>query len=164
MIMIRIKIKKIGKDSKIPIKQKEGDAGFDAYICRFKGVSNEREKELFDCDEDEVYLSSLQRVLCMLGFFTEIPKGYYGQVLPRSGLALWNGLTVLNAPGTIDSGYRGEWTAIVVNLSNKEIKLKVGDRVCQIIFRKCVDAEFEEVIELSESERGLNGFGSTGHE
>ena len=160
--MIKIKIKKIGKDSKIPIKQKEGDAGFDAYICRFKGVSNEREKELFDCNEDEVYLSSLQRVLCMLGFFTEIPKGYYGQVLPRSGLALWNGLTILNSPGTIDADYRGDVGVILINHGTSNFIIKKGERIGQLVFAKFEQAEFELTEELSDTDRGDGGFGSTG--
>ena len=158
--IVIIKIKKIGKDAKLPQKQKEGDVGFDAYICSFKGISNNG--NLFDYNEKEVNLSSLFRVACRLGFATEIPKGYYAQVVPRSGLALREGITILNTPGTIDSGYRNEWMAIIVNISNKQVKLKVGDRICQIIFRKCVDVEFEEVKELNKSERGLDGLGSTG--
>ena len=156
-----IKIKKIGKYAKLPQKQKAGDVGFDAYICGFKGISSINGK-FFDFNEREIHLSSLFRVACRLGFATEIPEGYYAQIVPRSGLALREGLTILNTPGTIDSGYRNEWMAIIVNISNKQIKLKVGDRICQIIFRKCVDVEFEEIKELSESERGMNGFGSTG--
>ena len=158
--MIKVKIKKIGKDSKIPQKQRVGDVGYDAYICGFKGINYKG--EFFNVDEREVYIPSLFRVVCKLGFATEIPEGYYAQIVPRSGLALKEGLTILNAPGTIDSGYRNEWMAIVANLSNRETHLKVGDRICQIILRKCVEFKFEEVEELNKSERGLDGFGSTG--
>ncbi|KKN09547.1 hypothetical protein LCGC14_1045370, partial [marine sediment metagenome] len=113
-------------------------------------------------DKTQFTLFPLQRVDCRLGFATEIPKSYYAQIVPRSGLALWNGLTILNTPATIDSGFRNEWMVIIVNISNKEVKLKVGDRICQIIIRKMIDFEFEEVEELNKSERGLNGLGSTG--
>ena len=160
--MIKIKIKKIGKDAKLPKRQKKGDAGFDAYINGFKSPSNQGKKKLIKWDHKEAWLSSHQRIICSLGFATEIPEGYYAQVVPRSGLALWDGLTVINTPGTIDSGYRNEWTAIIVNISDKEVKLMVGDRICQIIIRKMIDFEFEEVDELSKSERGLDGLGSTG--
>ena len=156
-----IKIKKIGKDAKLPEKQKEGDAGYDCFIRIFKGI-NTKERRLFDWEEDVAYLSPLAKGVCCLGFATEIPKGYYAQIVPRSGLALWEGLTILNTPATIDSGYRNEWMAIVINLSDKEIKLKIGDRICQFIIRKCVEFELEEVEELNESERGLDGLGSTG--
>ena len=156
-----IKIKKIGKDTKLPQKQKEGDAGYDCFIRIFKRI-NIKERKLSDWKDNVAYLSPLARGICYLGFATEIPKGYYAQIVPRSGLALWEGLTILNAPATIDSGYRNEWEVIIINLSDKEIKLKVGDRICQIIIRKLVDIVFEEVEELNESERDLDGFGSTG--
>ena len=155
-----IKIKKIGKNSILPQKQKLGDVGFDAYICGFKGINYKG--KIFKVDEKEVYLSSLYRIVCKLGFATEIPEGYYAQIVPRSGLALREGLTILNSPATIDSGYRGEWMAIIINLSNKEIKLKIGDRICQIIFRKCANIEFKETKKLGKSERGSDGLGSTG--
>ena len=100
--------------------------------------------------------------MCPLGFASEIPKGYYGAVVPRSGLALWEGISIVNSPGTIDAGYRNEWGAIVVNLSNKSITLNKGDKICQFIIRKLVDYELETVEELSNSERSLGGFGSTG--
>ena len=159
--MIKIKIKKFGKDVKLPIRQKSGDAGFDAYIDNFKTTSD-RKKEIIKWDRNETVLSPLQRIICGLGFAMEIPKGYYAQVVPRSGLALWSGLTIINSPGTIDSGYRNEWTALIVNVSNNQVHLKIGERICQIIIRKCIDFEFEEVEELSDSERSMNGLGSTG--
>lgn len=159
--MVKIKIKKIGKDAKLPEKQKEGDAGYDCFIRRFKEI-NIYERSLCDSRDNKEHLHPLQRVICYLGFTTEIPKGYYAQIVPRSGLALWEGLTILNTPATIDSGYRNEWGVIIINLSTMIKTLNIRDRICQIIFRKCVDIEFEEVEELSESKRGLKGFGSTG--
>ena len=158
--MIKIKIKKFGEDVKLPTRQKDGDAGFDAYINEFKTTSK-KGHEIIKWDHNSAYLSSLQRIICMLGFAMEIPKGYYAQVVPRSGLALWDGLTIINTPGTIDSGYRNEWTALIVNISNNTVTLKIGDRICQIIIRKLVNFEFEEVEELNNSERGLDGLGST---
>jgi len=110
--MIKIKIKKIEKDAKLPKRQKKGDVGFDAYIYGFqKYLKAEIVKTTnpIDVDKTKFTLFPLQRVDCRLGFATEIPKGYYAQVVPRSGLALWNGLTILNTPATIDSGFRNEW-------------------------------------------------------
>ena len=117
---------------------------------------------MYDSRDNKEQLHPLQRVICYLGFTTEIPKGYYAQIVPRSGLALWEGLTILNTPATIDSGYRNEWGVIIINLSTMIKTLNIGDRICQIIFRKLVDIEFEEVEELNKSERGLDGLGSTG--
>lgn len=160
--MINIKIKKLFEDSIIPRKQKDGDAGFDAYIHRFSLINNVS-RELIDYSYKTIDLNPSNRVICYLGFATEIPKGYYAQVLPRSGLAVWDGLTILNSPGTIDSGFRNEWTAIVVNVSSSPVYLRVGDRICQIIIKKLIDFKFKEVRILSNSERGLGGFGSTGN-
>ncbi|MHA1620337.1 MAG: dUTP diphosphatase, partial [Promethearchaeota archaeon] len=107
-------------------------------------------------------LKPLERILCPLGFATAIPEGYYATVVPRSGFALWEGLSIVNSPGTIDAGYRNEWGAIVVNLSNRDVVLHKGDKICQLIIRKLVDYDFEIVEELPTSDRGLGGFGSTG--
>lgn len=163
--MIKIKIKKMEKDAKLPKKQKEGDAGFDAYIYGFQKYTHkkiDKSKNPVDLNKSEYILQPLQRVDCRLGFATEIPEGYYAQIVPRSGLAIWEGLTILNTPATIDSGFRNEWMVVIVNISNKPVKLKRGDRICQIIIKKLVKFEFEEVEKLSESERGLDGLGSTG--
>ncbi len=161
--MIKIKIKKFGKDVKLPTRQKEGDAGFDAYIHGFQKYTKQKiNKTNNPTDITQYTLLPLQRVDCRLGFATEIPKGYYAQVVPRSGLALWNGLTILNTPATIDSGFRNEWMVIIVNISNISVILNIGDRICQIIIRKCINFKFIEVEKLSDSDRGLNGLGSTG--
>ncbi|MBN1803081.1 MAG: dUTP diphosphatase [Candidatus Lokiarchaeota archaeon] len=129
----------------------------------FKKIINENgRKELIEIESDSYTLKPLERVGCPLGFATAIPEGYYFRVVPRSGLALWDGISILNTPGTIDAGYRNEWMAIVVNLSNKEVTLKKGERICQIILGKMHDYDFEEIEELPASDRGLGGFGSTG--
>ncbi|MHA1688422.1 MAG: dUTP diphosphatase [Promethearchaeota archaeon] len=160
---IKIPIKKLREGLTIPTPSKLGDAGADARIMGFKKIINENEKkELVDINEEEVALKPLERIACPLGFSTAIPEGYYFKVVPRSGLALWNGISIMNSPGTIDAGYRNEWMAIIVNLSNREVILKKGERICQIILSKIQEYEFVEVGELPPSERGLGGFGSTG--
>ncbi|MHA1149987.1 MAG: dUTP diphosphatase [Promethearchaeota archaeon] len=163
MTKLKIPFKKLHKETLIPIPSKPDDAGADARIMGFKKIINEGGKrELVELDVKTYTLKPLERVGCPLGFATAIPKGYYFAVVPRSGLALWEGISIVNTPGTIDAGYRNEWMAIVVNLSNKDVTLKKGDRICQIILRKMDAYKFVEVESLPESERGLGGFGSTG--
>jgi len=160
-----IPIKKIRKNIKIPESSKPDDAGADARIEGFKEIIVDgNKKELLDVDSDSYTLKPLERIGCPLGFATAIPEGYYFKVVPRSGLALWEGISIVNSPGTIDSGYRNEWMAIVINLSNKDVILKRGERICQIILTKMIDYQFEEVNELNFSERNQDGFGSTGKE
>ena len=96
------------------------------------------------------------------GLRLEIPPGYEGQVRPRSGLALKRGLTVLNAPGTIDADYRGDVGVILINLSQEEQRIEPGDRIAQLLFAPVTRAELVEVEELADSGRGSGGFGSTG--
>ena len=159
----KIPIKVLGKDLIIPIPSKPGDAGADARIMGFKQIISEGDKrELIDVETETFILKPLERIGCPLGFSTAIPEGYYFKVVPRSGLALWEGISVVNSPGTIDAGYRNEWMAVVVNLSNKEVTLKKGERICQIILAKMHEYEFIETEILPESERGYGGFGSTG--
>lgn len=161
--MLTLKIKRWRPNSKLPIYAKPGDAGADCFIDCFKEIITESgKKELKELNQEEYVLRPLERVGCGLGFCTEIPEGYYAAVVPRSGLALWEGISLVNTPGTIDAGYRNEWMAIVVNLSNKEVRLKKGDRICQFILRKLETYSMVEVETLSNSERGLGGFGSTG--
>ena len=102
------------------------------------------------------------RLLVPTGLYMEIPPGYEGQVRPRSGLALKRGLTVLNAPGTVDADYRGEVGVILVNLSAETQRIEPGERVAQLVFAPVTQAEWEAVDELSDSQRGAGGFGSTG--
>ncbi|MBR2105844.1 MAG: dUTP diphosphatase, partial [Treponema sp.] len=96
------------------------------------------------------------------GVFYEIPEGYEIQVRPRSGLAAKNGVTVLNTPGTIDSDYRGELQIILINLGDKDFEIKNGDRIAQIIVAPVTQGKFVQVEQLSVTERGEKGFGSTG--
>jgi dUTP pyrophosphatase len=158
-----IPIKRLSPEAKIPVEAKPGDAGRDAYVVAFKIPQVDGDvKTLIDVPDDSYVLKPLERVACQLGFATAIPEGYYFHVVPRSGLALWSGLSIVNTPGTIDEGYRNEWMAVIVNLSNEEVTINKNDRICQIILAQKIDYEFEEVDELPESERGLGGFGSTG--
>ena len=162
---ILISLKPLRKGLIIPEPSKPSDAGADARILGFKKISIDNgKKELIEIDSDSYVLKPLERIGCPLGFATAIPEGYFFKVVPRSGLALWEGISIVNSPGTIDTGYRNEWMAIVVNLSNNEITLKKGDRICQIILGKLYDYEFIETDELPDSIRGLGGFGSTGKE
>ncbi|MFH1571660.1 MAG: dUTP diphosphatase, partial [Gemmatimonadota bacterium] len=112
--------------------------------------------------ESPLVLAPGARALVPTGLRLEIPAGYEGQVRPRSGLALKRGLTVLNAPGTIDADYRGEVGVILVNLSAEDQRLEPGDRIAQIVFAPVTRAELVEVDELADSRRSSGGFGSTG--
>jgi len=107
-------------------------------------------------------LKPLERSIVGTGLFIELPIGYEAQVRPRSGLAAKNGISVLNAPGTIDADYRGEIGVILVNLSNQDFTIENGERVAQLIIAKHERAEWIEVEILSETSRGEGGFGSTG--
>ena len=112
--------------------------------------------------DEPLELAPLQRQLVKTGLFVEIPIGYEIQVRPRSGLAYKKGITVLNSPGTIDADYRGEIGVILVNLSNTDFVIENGERVAQLVIAKHERAEWIAVEELSETERGAGGFGSTG--
>jgi dUTP pyrophosphatase len=114
--------------------------------------------------EEDLVLVPGGRTLVPTGIAVAIPPGYEGQVRMRSGLALKLGLTLLNAPGTIDSDYRGEIRVIVANLGSESATLKRGDRIAQLVFAPVARARFEKVNELPPSERGGGGFGSTGKE
>ena len=112
--------------------------------------------------ENEVQLKPLERSLIPTGLFLEIPEGYEVQIRPRSGLAVKNGITCLNTPGTIDSDYRGEIKIILVNLSNQDHVIQNGDRIAQMVVQKVEKADWKEVQVLSETIRNEGGFGSTG--
>tara|TARA_R110002110_G_scaffold99017_3_gene253425 strand:+ start:194 stop:628 length:435 start_codon:yes stop_codon:yes gene_type:complete len=107
-------------------------------------------------------LKPLERSIVGTGLFIELPIGIEAQVRPRSGLAAKKGITVLNAPGTIDADYRGEIGVILVNLSNEEFTINNGERIAQLVVAKHERAEWEEVETLSDTDRGSGGFGSTG--
>jgi dUTP pyrophosphatase len=111
-----------------------------------------------------IVLGSLERALVPTGIAVSIPEGFEGEVRPRSGLAINSGVTVLNAPGTIDADYRGEIKVILINLGNAPFQIKKGDRIAQIVFKKTVQVHWEEVEQLPETARGEGGFGSTGKE
>ena len=141
-----MKIKIINKSQHpLPKYQTEHSAGMD--IC-----ANLSEK---------ITLKSLERKLIPTGLFMQLPPGYEAQVRPRSGLAIKNGIFVLNSPGTIDADYRGEIGVILVNLSADEFSINNGDRIAQMVIAKHENPTWIEVDELEETERGEGGFGST---
>ncbi len=109
-----------------------------------------------------ILLKPLERTIVKTGLFIELPIGFEAQVRPRSGLAAKKGITVLNAPGTVDADYRGEIGVILVNLSNEDFTIENGERVAQLVIAKHERAEWVEVTALSETDRGEGGFGSTG--
>jgi dUTP pyrophosphatase len=126
--------------------KKEGDAGFDVRAA----VS------------EKIMLVPGERKTIPLGFRTQIPEGYEVQMRPRSGLAGKLGISMVNAPGTIDEGWRGEWAVILINLGQEAVYFEPGDRIAQAVLAKCSTAQFVEVDEIEESERGDGGFGHTG--
>ncbi|WP_417884652.1 dUTP diphosphatase [Zunongwangia sp.] len=107
-------------------------------------------------------LKPLERSIVKTGLFIELPVGFEAQIRPRSGLAAKKGITVLNAPGTIDADYRGEIGVILVNLSNQPFTIENGERIAQMVIAKHEHAQWEEVEVLTDSTRGIGGFGSTG--
>lgn len=142
-----MQIKIINKsEHPLPAYQTEGSAGMDIYAS----VKN------------NIIINPLERVLIPTGLFIALPKGFEAQIRPRSGLAINQGLTCLNTPGTIDSDYRGEINVILINLSNEVQTIKNGDRVAQMVIAKYEIGEWNLVESLDETERGSGGFGSTG--
>ena len=132
--------------ARIPEYKTQGAAGAD--VCAFV--------------DSPVTLEPGKRALIPTGLFFEIPLGYEIQVRPRSGLALKNGVTVLNTPGTIDSDYRGELKVILINLGEESFIINSGDRIAQIVVAPVTQGVFVPSDSLSETERGAGGFGSTG--
>ncbi len=112
--------------------------------------------------EKPITLKPLERAIIKTGLFIALPNGYEAQVRPRSGLAAKKGITVLNAPGTIDADYRGEIGVILVNLSNENFIVNDGERIAQLVIAQYTQAKWEEVEFLEETKRGKGGFGSTG--
>lgn len=147
MKMNKIKVNIINKSSfDLPAYQTELSAGMDLRA----NIS------------EPIVLKPLERVLVDTGIFMELPAGYEAQVRPRSGLAAKSGITVLNAPGTIDADYRGEVKVILVNLSNDDFTVNAGDRIAQLLVAKHETVQWNEVDELGETERSAGGFGHTG--
>ena len=142
---MKVLIQRLDKDLPLPKYAKSGDAGVDVY-ARIDWV-----------------LEPGERALIPTGIAIALPEGYVCLAHPRSGLAAKNGITIVNAPGTIDSGYRGEIQIILLNTDATEtFQIKRGDRIAQLVFQRFEVAEFEEVANLPTSERGAGGFGSTG--
>ena len=112
--------------------------------------------------QEPVVLQPLERALVPTGLFVEIPEGFEAQVRPRSGLAIKQGITCLNTPGTIDSDYRGEIKIILINLSGETVSIHSGDRIAQMVIQKVERALLTPVAGLSDTERSSGGFGSTG--
>ena len=113
--------------------------------------------------ETPILLKPLQRVLVPTGLFMEVPSGYEAQIRPRSGLAIKQGITCLNTPGTIDADYRGELKVILINLSDQEHLIENGDRIAQLVFQQVEKVSFDLVDVLADSDRGAGGFGHTGN-
>ena len=112
---------------------------------------------------ETTYVYPMKRTLVPTGLYIALPRGYEAQVRPRSGLAINNGIIVLNTPGTIDSDYRGELKVILANFSDTTFKIEPGDRIAQMVISKHETVKFELVDELDETERGEGGFGHTGN-
>ena len=111
---------------------------------------------------EPILLRPLQRQLIPTGIYIALPEGYEAQVRPRSGLALKKGITVLNAPGTIDADYRGEVGVVLINLSQEDFVVNDGERIAQMVVARCEKADFIEVETLDDTERGDGGYGHTG--
>jgi len=111
---------------------------------------------------EDIVLSPGERALVPTGIALELPDGYEVQIRPRSGLALRNGITLVNSPGTIDPDYRGEIAVIVINHGTETFSIKSGDRIAQMVFSRFIRVTFTEVTELGETARGEGGFGHTG--
>lgn len=141
---MKIQIKKLHQDAYIPKYQTSGAAGFDIHSI------------------ENVTIPSGESKLIKTGLGMAIENGYELQIRPRSGLALKNGITVLNTPGTIDSDYRGEIMVLLINHSKQDFIITKGDRIAQGVVSKVYQADFVEVSELDDTQRGSGGFGSSG--
>jgi dUTP pyrophosphatase len=139
-----LKIKKLNQNAVIPAYQTKEAAGFDLHSI------------------DDVIIKPGERKLIGTGLAFEIEFGYEVQIRPRSGLAYKHGITVLNTPGTIDSDYRGEIKVLLINHSSEAFEVKKGERIAQAVIAPVIQAEIVEVENLSDTERGSGGFGSTG--
>lgn len=139
-----LRFKKIHPDATLPSYAHASDAGMDVRSV------------------EDVTVPAKGRVLVHTGLVMLLPPMYEAQVRPRSGLALKHGITVLNTPGTIDSGYRGEVGVILANFGDSDFEVKKGDKVAQIVVAPVLQAEIEEANEIDETDRGAGGFGSTG--
>jgi len=164
-----MKIKIVNKSSNpLPKYATDGSAGIDLQanlvngdkILRYDANNNKHETEI--CNNVPIVVFPKERLLVPTGLFIELPIGYEADIRPRSGVALKNGVTVANTPGTIDSDFRGEVKILLINLSEEPFIIRHGDRIAQMVISRYEQADFEEVEILSETERGTGGFGSTG--
>lgn len=148
MEKISVKISRIRSDSSFPLPkaQTTGSCGYDLTA---------------DVDVP-IEIRFQERVLIPTGISLAIPQGFEAQVRPRSGLALHKGLMVANAPGTIDSDYRGEIKVILINLGKESVTIEKGDRIAQLVFQRVYEVNWEEVGRLDQTIRGVGGFGHTG--
>ena len=144
--MTKILIKKLSKTAIIPKYETQGASGVDISA---------------NINED-LTLATNESILVPTGIAVSIPQGFEIQIRPRSGLAAKKGISVLNTPGTIDADYRGEIKVILINHGNEPFIIRNGDRIAQMVVCPIVQAKFEQVDELSDTERGSGGFGSTG--
>ena len=144
--MTKIQIKKLSSSVSIPRYETPGSSGMDiaAHI------------------KDNIIINPGEKALIPTGFSMAVPKGFEVQIRPRSGLAAKKNITVLNTPGTIDADYRGEIKVILINLGKEKFIIENGERIAQMVVCPVVQANLEEVKELSETHRGSDGFGSTG--
>jgi len=147
-VNIKVQVKRLehGKDLPLPKYMSDHAAGMDLYAAV----------------TEEVIIESGGWKLVPTGLAIALPEGYEAQVRPRSGLALKQGVSVLNTPGTVDADYRGEVGVILMNHSKQNLTIKRGDRIAQMIVNKIERIEFEEVSDLSVTDRGAGGFGHTG--
>jgi dUTP pyrophosphatase len=142
--VIELEVTKVRSEARLPERAYVGDAGLDLAAC------------------DEVSLAPGERAIVPTGLAVAIPDGYAGFVQPRSGLAARHGITIVNAPGLIDSGYRGEIQVVLLNTDRKEtFTAEAGERIAQLVVLPVPEIALREVDELSESERGVRGFGSS---
>ena len=148
MIELPVMVLPHGQGLPLPAYQTDGSAGLDLIAAVH--------------DEDPIILAPLARALVPTGLVFQIPQGYEGQVRPRSGLAVKNGITVANAPGTIDSDYRGEVKVALINLGSESFTITRGMRVAQMVIAAVVQAALLPVRQVEASHRGAGGFGSTG--
>lgn len=143
--MINLPVVTLSDKAVIPQNAYKGDAGYDL------------------CSIEEIELYPFKRALISTGLAVAIPEGYAGFVVPRSGLAIKQGLSLVNAPGLIDSNYRGELKVIAINLDPEtSITIHPGDRIAQLVIQKVEEVTFKQVVSLDSSTRGTGGFGSSG--
>ena len=141
---MKIRIQKTSEDAVMPKYAHDDDSGMDVYSTK------------------EIILQSMARTLMPLGFKMAVPKGYEAQIRPKSGLALKQGISVANAPGTIDAGYRGDMGVILINYSKEPVKIEKSQKIAQMVIQKVEKAEIEITETLDKTKRGSGGFGSTG--